>query len=78
MRQRIAEILSRNSERWNIAYLQRLMNHSDKVGANYDSEINFVVTLDAIERLLFRPFGTETNEAADVQSASLLQSTFGV
>ena len=57
---RCVDLSERQSQPWNRAVLMRLAKDHREGQANYLQEINAVLTLDAIERLLFRqPSGTE-------------------
>jgi asparagine synthase (glutamine-hydrolysing) len=53
----------RGSELWNARYLRKILAEYAHGTVNYSSEINVVLTLEAIKRLLFQPFGTDTIES---------------
>ena len=61
---------------WNPTFLQRLANDHVCGRRNYEREINAVLTLEAIERLLFRSFPREVEEATTSQ-AQIVQQPVG-
>ena len=62
--QRIRGVAERGSERWNSAYLHKMVAGQGQGRENYSKEINIVLTLEAIERLFFHAYDRDQNESA--------------
>jgi asparagine synthase (glutamine-hydrolysing) len=73
--ERIRGVADRGSELWNSAYLHKMVKQQGEGRENYSKEINIVLTLEAVERLLLQAFGRERNGSvsspfAPVESAA--------
>jgi asparagine synthase (glutamine-hydrolysing) len=62
--EKIREVASHESELWNSAYLRGMLTADAKRKVSYSREINTILTLEAIDRLFFRGFGTQSNASA--------------
>jgi asparagine synthase (glutamine-hydrolysing) len=76
--EKIEEVASHESELWNSAYLRGMVTEDAKRKANYSTEINIILTLEAIERLFFRGFSIESNASAHPASFPYKQPTLQV
>jgi asparagine synthase (glutamine-hydrolysing) len=63
----VTELRARRSPLWDSALLQKLVTAHTDGRRNYVLEINAVLTLEAVERLLFRDLGDTEGESDDTQ-----------